>query len=156
MINTRSARQLAAAGVPLLDYSELSEAQRAQLRQYFLDSVLPILTPLAVDAEHPFPFISSLGLNVAVQVKEVKRRRKRFVRLKVPHNRPRLVPLPEGEGCVPLEQVISANLDLLLPDVQALETYFFRVTRGAEGETRRAHGLRGPRRRSSPAASSAW
>jgi len=140
--------QLAEAGVGILDYSALTEEQRAQLRQYFLDSVLPILTPLAVDAEHPFPFISSLGLNLAVQVKEEKGRRKRFIRLKVPQNRPRLVPVAQapapvatGDGAyatsagfVPLEQVIAANLDCMLPDMQALETYFFRVTRGAEGE----------------------
>jgi len=86
-----------------------------------------------VDASHPFPFISNLGLNIAVEVTETKKKRNRFVRIKVPANRPRWVPLPGG-GYVPLEQVIAANLKLLFPKAADLKCYFFRVTRGAKDD----------------------
>jgi polyphosphate kinase len=124
---------LAAEGIPLLEHSALEEADRAYLADYFENQVQPILTPLVVDAEHPFPFISNLGLNLIVQIKESKKGRKRLVRIKVPNNRPRWVQLPGG--AVPLEQVIRANMDKVFPDAVGLETYAFRVTRGAEGET---------------------
>lgn len=126
--------QLKTSGIPILDYGELQPEQRDYVEQYFRDAVLPILTPLAVDAEHPFPFISSLGLNLAVEVRDSKGQRKRFVRVKVPQNRPRLVPLPDGAGFALLEQVISANLTALFPEAQQIDSYVFRVTRGTEGE----------------------
>ncbi|MGH7496980.1 MAG: polyphosphate kinase 1 [bacterium] len=122
------------AGVPILDYAELTKKQKDYLQEYFRASVHPILTPLAVDAEHPFPFISSLGLNLAVQFHENKKNHNRFVRIKVPNNRPRWVPLPEQAGYVPLEQVIAANLDQLFPAAEMVKSHFFRVTRGAEGD----------------------
>ena len=104
------------------------------LKRYFLESVEPILTPLAVDVSHPFPFISNLGLNLAVEIKETKKKRNRFVRIKVPANRLRWVPLPGGAGYVPLEQVIAANLNLLFPKAAGLKCYFFRVTRVAKDD----------------------
>ncbi|NUO81479.1 polyphosphate kinase 1 [candidate division KSB1 bacterium] len=122
------------AGLPIWDYVELNKKQSEYLQEYFRSSVQPILTPLAVDAQHPFPFISSLGLNLAVQIPEKKKGSKRFLRIKVPNNRPRWVPLPEGAGFVPLEQVIAENLGQLFPNAEAIKTYVFRVTRGAEGE----------------------
>jgi polyphosphate kinase len=122
------------AGIPIWDYADLDKKQKEYLHEYFQSSVLPILTPLAVDAEHPFPFISNLGLNLAVQVPDKKKGRKRFVRIKVPNNRPRWIPLPDKAGFVPLEQVIAANLDQLFPNSDPVKTYLFRVTRGAEGE----------------------
>jgi polyphosphate kinase len=122
------------AGIPIWDYADLDKKQKEYLHEYFHSSVQPILTPLAVDAEHPFPFISNLGLNLAVQVSDKKKGRKRFVRIKVPNNRPRWIPLPDKAGFVPLEQVIAANLDQLFPDSDSIKTYLFRVTRGAEGE----------------------
>ena len=125
---------LAAAGIPILEYTQLNDQQEAQMQRYFLESVEPILTPLAVDASHPFPFISNLGLNLAVEVKETKKKRNRFVRIKVPANRPRWVPLPDNAGFVPLEQVIASNLKLLFPKAAGLECYFFRVTRGAKDD----------------------
>jgi len=79
---------LAAAGIPILEHKELNDIQQAHLQRYFLESVQPILTPLAVDVSHPFPFISNLGLNLAVEVKEAKKKRNRFVRIKMPANRP--------------------------------------------------------------------
>ena len=75
---------LAATGIPILEYRELNKKQRIHMKRYFRNSVEPILTPLAVDVSHPFPFISNLGLNLAVLVMETKKKRKRFVRIKVP------------------------------------------------------------------------
>ncbi len=122
------------AGLPLLDHAELPPEVSAALRQHFVENVLPILTPLAVDAEHPFPFISSGTLNLGVLVPVGERGKPRFVRIKVPDNRPRWVALPGGIGFVPVEQVIAANLDLLFPTSTPAEVHTFRVTRGAEGE----------------------
>ena len=78
---------------------------------------------------HPFPFISNLGLNLAVLVTQPGRRHRRFVRIKVPPNRPRWVPLPGHAGWVPLEQVIADNLSTLFPEASELACSFFRVTR---------------------------
>jgi polyphosphate kinase len=125
---------LAAAGIPIMEYTQLNEQQQAQMQRYFRESVEPILTPLAVDASHPFPFISNLGLNIAVEVTESKKKRNRFVRIKVPANRPRWVPVPGGGGYVPLEQVISSNVKLLFPKAAGLKCYLFRVTRGAKDD----------------------
>ncbi len=125
---------LAEAGIPILDHAALSKKQIKGLREFFQKSVLPILTPLAVDAEHPFPFISNLGLNLAIYLPEDKDGNERFVRLKIPDNRPRWVPLPDDEGFVPLEQVIAANLDLLFPRTPPTRVHTFRVTRGASGD----------------------
>jgi len=132
VIDGRLRPALAEAGIPVLDYSELDDEAHEALRTYFTDAVLPILTPLAVDAEHPFPFISNLALNLAVTLKEKKR--KRFVRVRVPANRERWVPLPDGGGVVPLDQVVAANLDQLFPRHKRIESHLFRVTRGASGE----------------------
>jgi polyphosphate kinase len=125
---------LAEAGLPIRDLDSLQPAERAALTRYFAESVEPILTPLAADAAHPFPFISNLGLNLAVQVTEPGRHRCRFVRIKVPANRPRWVPLSEGTGWVPLEQVIAANLQTLFPRATEIACSFFRVTRGAKDD----------------------
>jgi polyphosphate kinase len=120
-------------GVPIRDHHELGKKARKALREYFERSVLPILIPLAVDPEHPFPFISNLGLNLAVTFGAAGR--DRFARIKVPDNRPRWVPIPGGKGFTPLEQVIAANLDLIYPANERTEVHMFRVTRGASGET---------------------
>lgn len=125
---------LARAGMPLRRYGDLDKKEKAFMRRYFERGVQPILTPLAVDSEHPFPFISNLGLNLALTIPS-SGRDERFVRIKVPDNRPRWVSLPDGEGAVPLEQVIAANLDLLYPDTPTDAISLFRVTRGAEGRT---------------------
>lgn len=124
------------AGIPILNYDELTSAQRKELRGYFQKSVQPILTPLAVDAEHPFPFISNLGLNLAVIIPDDNNGRERFIRIKVPDNRPRWVPIPDASGFVPLEQVIAANLDMMFP-VPPRKVFQFRVTRAAEGSPER-------------------
>jgi polyphosphate kinase len=121
-------------GTPILAVGDLDPSQRDFLARYFADSVEPILTPLAADAAHPFPFISNLGLNLAVLVTEPDRRKRRFVRIKVPPNRPRWVPLPDQAGWVPLEQVIVDNLNVLFPRAVELASFFFRVTRGAKDD----------------------
>lgn len=130
---------LAAQEIPIVDYPELSEDEQGRVDRYFVDNILSILTPLAVDAEHPFPFISNLGLNLAIQVG--KGAKKRFVRIKVPSNRPRWVPVRDGAGFVPLEQVIANNLDQLFPKVKAIKAHYFRVTRAAKGAQARDRGL---------------
>ncbi len=128
---------LAAEGLGILDYRDLSPERREEVDRHFERLVLPILTPLAVDAEHPFPFISGLGLNLAVRV--TVRRQERFVRIKVPANRGRWVPVAGG-GFVPLEQVIAANLGHVLPHEKVKSVSFFRVTRGMEEEDRLPRG----------------
>jgi polyphosphate kinase len=128
-------------GIPILDFSDLTKPQKKNLQGYFRSSVLPILTPLAVDAEHPFPFISNMGLNLAVEVSMKGKKSKRFVRIEVPGNRPRWVPLPEEKGFVPLEQIIAANLRDLFPNLKDIDGCLFRVTRGAEGESQEAQDL---------------
>jgi polyphosphate kinase len=120
---------LAEAGIPILEYKDLNKTQRAQMKRYFRKSVEPILTPLAVDVSHPFPLISNLGINIAVIVTEKKKKRNHFVRIKVPTNRPRWIPIPESSGYVPLEQVIASNLKVIFPKASRVKYYFFRLNR---------------------------
>lgn len=125
---------LTKVGIPILDYKDLDKKQSSQMKRYFRKSVNPVLTPLAVDVSHPFPFISNLGLNIAVIVEEAKKKQTRFVRVKVPTNLPRWIPLPKDLGFVPLEQVIAFNLTLLFHKASRLKCYFFRVTRIAKDD----------------------
>jgi polyphosphate kinase len=118
-------------GIHLLTYAVLDEEQRLFLRNYFEESVLPILTPLAVDAAHPFPFISNLSLNIAVVITRDDGST-RFVRLKVPANRQRWVALPDKCSFVRLEELIANNLRLIFPRAASFATSFFRVIRGAK------------------------
>ncbi len=118
-------------GIHFKSYGLLGDEDREFLTRHFEDSVLPILTPLAVDAAHPFPFISNLSLNIAIVITQ-EDDRTRFVRLKVPANRKRWVALPDNRGFVRLEEVIANNLRLLFPAAASFATYFFRVTRAAK------------------------
>ncbi len=127
-----------ASGIPIMDYPELGRSQERCFTEYFISSVLPLLTPLAVDAEHPFPFISGLGLNLGILVTGAKGRRQRFVRLKIPASLRRWLPVPGGKGFIPLEQVITANLSYLLPGDYSFRAYLFSVTRGAEAQIEEA------------------
>jgi polyphosphate kinase len=135
---------LAKVGIRILNYKDLNKKQSSQMKRYFRKSVVPVLTPLAVDVSHPFPFISNLGLNLAVIVKDAKKKQNRFVRVKVPTNLPRWVPLPKDPGFVPLEQVIASNLNLLFHKAHRLECYFFRVTRIAKDDPWEREILDGP------------
>ncbi|WP_405002884.1 polyphosphate kinase 1 [Halogeometricum borinquense] len=122
---------LADEGIHIRDYDELSATQREQMRQYFEESVLPTLTPLAFDPAHPFPFISNLSLSLAVMTRRDSDDEPTFTRVKIPQNRPRLVELDDGEYIL-LEEVIRSNLDLLFPNVEIVNTTVFRLTRNAE------------------------
>jgi len=124
---------LAKAGIPLANYDQLNEAQQTSMAHYFHQAVEPILTPLAVDVGHPFPFISNLSINLAVMLHQKGEKRPHFIRMKVPANRPRWVPLPDG-GYVLLEQVIAHNLAQIFPGSLSYECHFFRITRGAKDD----------------------
>jgi polyphosphate kinase len=123
---------LAAAGIHVLDYEDLSAEERAEMREYFEANVLPTLTPLSFDPAHPFPFISNRSLSLAVLTRRHPDEEATFTRVKIPPNRPRLVPIEEGSRYVPVEEVVRANLDLLFPNVDVVDTALFRLTRNAE------------------------
>ncbi len=123
---------LDAAGIHVSDYHELDHRDRAFLNSYFAQQLFPVLTPLAVDPAHPFPYISSMSLNLAVVVADPLTRDQRVARVKVPPALPRFAALPGGERFVPLEQVISAHLDALFPGMDILTHQPFRLTRGAD------------------------
>ena len=116
----------------ILNYADLSTEQKEQLRSYYLREVYPILTPLAVDSGHPFPFISNLSLSLAVLLKDPKTNKTHFARLKVPQNRSRWVALTNPKHVVPLEQIIIHNLDVLFTGMEIVAAYPFRVTRNAD------------------------
>jgi polyphosphate kinase len=133
---------LAAQGILLRDWKSLSGETKRAARQYFRRSVFPVLTPLAVDPGHPFPFLSNLSLSLAVEARDPESKERRFARLKVPESLPRFVPCatlepgtttdaPAGAPVeyLPLEQLIAANLDDLFPGMEILGCYPFRVTR---------------------------
>jgi polyphosphate kinase len=124
--------ELAAAGVRLdSDLSALTRADRDHLDAYFHANVFPVLTPLAVDPGHPFPYISNLSLSIAVVLRGADGE-ERFARVKVPKIIPRWVPLTSANHFVPLEQVIGANLESLFPGVEILGWYLFRITRNTD------------------------
>ena len=106
----------------------------ATSRAVFEERIFPVLTPLAVDPAHPFPYISNLSLNLAVVVRDPALGEERFARVKVPPLLPRFVALPDGARFVPLEQVIAAHLDALFPGMEVLGHHLFRVTRDADFE----------------------
>jgi polyphosphate kinase len=122
------------AGVEFADWDELADEERAELAREFEDRIFPVLTPLAVDPAHPFPYISNLSLNLAVSVRSPASGEQRFARVKVPPLLPRFVALPGRTRFVPLEQVIAAHLDALFPGMEVLAHHPFRVTRDADFE----------------------
>ena len=123
---------LADAGVRFSDWSSLDDDDRVHLVDVFQRQIFPVLTPLAVDPVHPFPYISNLSLNLVVQVQDPSTGERRIARVKVPPVLPRFVVMPDGERFVPLEQVIAAHLDTLFPGMSVGEHYAFRVTRNAD------------------------
>ena len=138
--------QLREHGVQLIDYLRLNPAQTDWVAQYFRTAIFPVLTPLAVDPAHPFPFMSNLSLNVAAIVRDPDTGKQQFARVKVPQKLlPRFVPIPPDLcthrpqplfTAVPLEQVVAYNLHLLFPGMSVEGHYFFRVTRDADLELR--------------------
>ena len=123
---------LAEHGVRILDYTELDFDQQQRLRAYYLQEVYPILTPLAVDPGHPFPFLSNLSLSLGILLRDPVSDEHLFARVKVPQNRPRWVPLENPLHFVPLEQIIIHNLDALFTGLDVVAAYPFRVTRNAD------------------------
>lgn len=121
-------------GIVIQSYDTLSQADRAFCDEYFAKNVFPILTPLAVDSAHPFPFISNLSKSMGVLLEHPVRGEAHFVRIKMPENLPRFVPLSTRWHFVPLEQVIGGNLALLFPGMKIVEWQLFRVTRNADIE----------------------
>src|ERR1700677_2721775 len=123
---------LADAGVRFSDWSTLDDDDREHMVDVFAREIFPVLTPLAVDPGHPFPYISNLSLNLVVEVQDPSTKERRIARVKVPPVLPRFVVMPDGERFVPLEQVIAAQLDTLFPGMTVGEHYAFRVTRNAD------------------------
>ena len=123
---------LAAAGIKLSSWADLDEDDEKFLVEAFEERIFPVLTPLAVDPGHPFPYISNLSLNLAVIVRDPDEGDRRFARVKVPSLLPRFVVLPDGERYVPLEQVIAAHLDQLFPGMEIEQHHAFRVTRNTD------------------------
>ncbi len=123
---------LAEHGIRLeLRVKDLPPADREHLDRYFQANVFPVLTPLAVDPGHPFPYISNLSLSLAVVLRGPDGE-ERFARVKVPKILPRWVPLTTPHRFVPLEEVIGANLEMLFPGVEILGWYTFRITRNTD------------------------
>ena len=124
--------ELAEHGTHLhLRVSDLAVEDREHLDRYFQSNVFPVLTPLAVDPGHPFPYISNLSLSLAVVLRGADGE-ERFARVKVPKTLPRWVALTQPHHYVPLEQVIGANLEALFPGVEILGWYVFRITRNTD------------------------
>lgn len=122
--------ELAAEGVEILDYEDVPEHHET-LRRRFHDEIFPVLTPLAVDPGHPFPYISTLSLSIAIGLRDPETGESRFARVKIPPILPRLFAV-ERDKFVLLDRVIEANLDELFRGMEILETHLFRVTRDAD------------------------
>jgi polyphosphate kinase len=122
---------LAGEGVRIVSWSDLGGSDRAVLRDYYDARIFPVLTPLAVDPGHPFPYISNLALSIAAHVADPDTAERRFVRLKIPDVFPRLLPLGDGRF-VPAEQVVAAHLHTLFVGMVVEEWAMFRVTRNAD------------------------
>ncbi len=135
--------ELAKNGVHILNYIDLNKEQKTYLQNYFEEHIFPVLTPLAIDASHPFPYLSNLSFNLAVMLKNPDTQEDLLARIKVPKILPRFLPLPEklqiqenGQTVnwmgVPLEKVIAHNLGALFPGMDIQEYHLFRITRDAD------------------------
>jgi polyphosphate kinase len=127
-------------GVRLVDWSELDDRDRVHLEALFIERIFPVLTPLSVDPAHPFPYISSLSLNLAALVRDPSSGERRFARVKVPPLLPRFIEMPDGERFVPIEQVIAAHLEVLFPGMEIVGHSSFRLTRDADFELEEEEG----------------
>ncbi|MBX7161476.1 MAG: polyphosphate kinase 1 [Acidimicrobiia bacterium] len=121
------------AGLAVRDWDELDDAALDHLSAHFREQIFPVLTPLAVDPSHPFPYISNLSLNLAVVIRDPGEDAERFARVKVPRNVGRFVRVrPDSTETVPVEQVCAAHLGMLFPGMDILECHPFRVTRDSD------------------------
>jgi polyphosphate kinase len=125
--------ELLQAGIELVRWADLDREEQKYCKKLFKDRVFPVLTPLAVDPAHPFPYISGLSLNLAVVIRNPKSAKQHFARVKVPQIFARFVPLG-NERFVPLEDVIGEHLKRLFPGMEILEVHTFRVTRNEDLE----------------------
>ncbi|MGA1637930.1 MAG: polyphosphate kinase 1 [Ilumatobacteraceae bacterium] len=123
---------LATNGVRIVKWAKLGKRVREALTTDYESRIFPILTPLAVDPSHPFPYISNLALNLAVTVRDSESGEERFARVKVPRNFPRFVPIPDSNDFILLEDLIEAHLDRLFPGMEIVSVSRFRVTRNAD------------------------
>ncbi|HEY8301751.1 MAG TPA: RNA degradosome polyphosphate kinase [Jatrophihabitans sp.] len=130
--------KLEAEGIHIRRWDALDAEEKQRLGEYFQSKIFPVLTPLAVDPAHPFPYISGLSLNLAVLVRDANGGGpERFARVKVPNNVPRFVVVSQTAveaEFLPLEDLIAAHLELLFPGMQVVEHHLFRVTRNADFE----------------------
>lgn len=134
------------AGISVVSYDSLSRHEQERLKEYFTEKIFPVLTPLAVDPSHPFPYISPLSLNIGLMVDPPKNMKlitsrklieRRFVRIKVPSTLPRLVPVAASSSrFVLIEQIIEANILALFPNMEPGKCHYFRVTRDADIDIR--------------------
>jgi polyphosphate kinase len=134
---------LSEEGITIVRWDELTSGEQERLHAMFRDQIFPVLTPLAVDPAHPFPYISGLSLNLAVLLINPKTSIEHFARVKVPQLLPRFVQVrssdsqpttPYGARFVPLEDIIAAHLDQLFPGMKVSEHFTFRVTRNEDLE----------------------
>ena len=141
---------LAEEQVRIVRWTDLGPPARERLRSYFRDHIFPVLTPLAVDPAHPFPYISGLSLNLAVMVRDPGGGPELFARIKVPNNVPRFVSVdapgraramtgvvegaPRGASFLPVEELIATHLEQLFSGMRIIEHHLFRVTRNADLE----------------------
>ena len=127
--------ELEQEGVKISEYRDLKKKQRKQVDAYFMEHIYPILTPLAVDPGHPFPFISNLSLSMAVILKQPKRNVTHFARVKIPDNQPRWLKVEDKNAryhYVPIEEVVRNNIDRLFRGMEIQNVFLFRVTRNAD------------------------
>jgi polyphosphate kinase len=132
---TEISQELRVNGIDVVQWSTLSEPEHDALHEYFTNQVFPVLTPLAVDPAHPFPYISGLSLNLAVALRNPKTDSEHFARVKVPSLLPRFVLVPGSESSyVPLEEIMGQFLSELFPGMEVTQHHIFRVTRNEDLE----------------------
>ena len=124
--------ELERAGISIVAYAELDDAARKVADEFFTDHVFPVLTPLAVDPGHPFPYSSDLSLNIGVRVRRRDDQRSHFARVKIPASIDRFIALDDHFTFLPLEDLIIAHLDTLFPGLAVAEHLVFRLTRNAD------------------------
>lgn len=133
--------KLKGVGVEILSYPHLKGEEKKWLRRHYFDNIHPLITPQAIDPAHPFPFVSNLSLNLLASVRYPEEKEHSLARVKVPVGAgiPRFLRVGETERFVPLEEVLSHNLDLLFPGMEVVACEFFRVTRNANTERNEEH-----------------
>jgi polyphosphate kinase len=124
--------QLAEHNIQISTWTDLTAADREHLTGVFESRIFPVLTPLAVDPAHPFPYISNLALSLAIVVRDPKSGEERFARVKLPQTFPRFFQLPDTFKFVSIEEIVSANLPRLFPGMEIVQCHAFRVTRNAD------------------------